>query len=78
VDLRYGISTTCKNIDAAYALIDYYLSPEAQAFEVQPVELLPHRSQTTLELLDPKVRAQAEIVARVGQHRAGSSAHRGL
>ena len=73
----YGISTTCKNIDAAYALIDYYLSPEAQAFEVNEWSYFP-TLETTLDLLDPKVRAQAEIVRELGQHRAGSSADRGL
>ena len=61
----YGISSTCKNIDAAYALIDYYLSPEAQAFEVNEWSYFP-TLETTLDLLDPKVRAQAEIVREWG------------
>ena len=29
----YGISSETKNLDAAYALLNYYLSPEAEAYE---------------------------------------------
>jgi spermidine/putrescine-binding protein len=61
----YAITKTCKNIDAAYALIDYYLSPEAQAFEVEQWRYFP-TLETTLDLLDPKTRAQAEIVKEWG------------
>jgi spermidine/putrescine transport system substrate-binding protein len=57
----YGISSTAKNIDAAYALIDYYLSPEAQAFEVKQWQYFP-TLQTTLDILPPELQEQAGIV----------------
>lgn len=57
----YGISSTCQNIDAAYALVDYYLSPEAQAFEVTEWDYLP-TLMTTLELLPPENQEEAGIV----------------
>jgi spermidine/putrescine-binding protein len=51
----YGISTTCKNIDAAYALVDYYLSPEAQTFEVTEWDYLPTLTTTIPMLPEDKV-----------------------
>ena len=57
----YGISSTCQNVDAAYALIDYYLSPEAQAFEVTEWDYLPTLS-TTLEILPADKLEAASIV----------------
>jgi len=31
----YSISASCRNLDAAYALLNYYLSPEAEKFEAE-------------------------------------------
>jgi len=31
----YGITLTCQNLDAAYAPLNYYLGPEAEAFEAK-------------------------------------------
>lgn len=57
----YGITKTAQNIDAAYALLDYYLSPEAQAFEVKQWSYYP-TLQTTLDLLEGDTLKEAEIV----------------
>ncbi|HET6475291.1 MAG TPA: extracellular solute-binding protein [Thermoleophilia bacterium] len=57
----YGISSTCKNVDAAYALVDYYLSPEAQAFEVTEWDYLPTLT-TTIPLLPEDKVEDASIV----------------
>ena len=51
----YGISSTCKNVDAAYALVDYYLSPEAQTFEVTEWDYLPTLTTTIPMLPEDKV-----------------------
>lgn len=57
----YGISSTCKNVDAAYALVDYYLSPEAQAFEVTEWDYLPTLT-TTIPVLPADKVEDASIV----------------
>jgi len=62
----YAISSTCKNVGAAYALIDYYLSPEAQAFEVKNWNYFP-TLRTTLDVLPPKLQEQAGIVKQWGK-----------
>ncbi len=48
----YGISTSCKNLDAAYALINYYLSPQAEAFEAGHWNYLI-TNQDAMKLLPP-------------------------
>jgi spermidine/putrescine transport system substrate-binding protein len=55
----YGISTSCKNLDAAYALINYYLSPQAEAFEATRWNYYI-TNQEALKLLPP------DQVKRVG------------
>lgn len=62
----YGITKTCKNVDAAYALIDYYLSPEAQAFEVKQWQYFP-TLESTLDILEGDALEHAEIVRDWGK-----------
>jgi spermidine/putrescine-binding protein len=57
----YGISATCKNLDAAYALLNYYLSPEAESFEAKRWNYFV-TNQDALELLPPDVRKRIEVV----------------
>jgi spermidine/putrescine transport system substrate-binding protein len=56
----YGISSTCKNVDAAYALINYYLSPEAEAYEATHWHYMI-TNMDTLEVVDPQVRKDAGL-----------------
>lgn len=57
----YGISTTCKNLDAAYALINYYLSPQAEAFEANRWNYYI-TNQDALKLLPPDQVKRVEVV----------------
>jgi spermidine/putrescine transport system substrate-binding protein len=57
----YGISATCRNLDAAYALLNYYLSPEAEAFEAKRWNYFI-TNQDALQLLPPDVRKRVEVV----------------
>jgi len=56
----YGITKTCKNLDAAYALINYYLSPEAEAFEAKTWNYMV-TNEEALKVVDPKVREEARL-----------------
>ena len=56
----YGISADCKNTDAAYALINYYLSPEAEAYEAEKWYYLV-ANQDALPLVSDKVREEAQL-----------------
>ena len=56
----YGISADCKNIDAAYALINYYLSPEAEAYEAEKWYYLV-ANQDALDLVSEQVREEAQL-----------------
>jgi len=57
----YGISTKAKNIDAAYALLNYYLSPEAEAFEAKRWNYYV-TNQDALDLLSPDQVERVEVV----------------
>ena len=57
----YGISTKTKNIDAAYALLNYYLSPEAEAFEAKRWNYYV-TNQDALKLLPPDQVKRLETV----------------
>ena len=57
----YGISSTSKNDDAAYALINYYLSPEAEAFEAKRWNYFV-TNQDALKLLSPELKKRVEVV----------------
>jgi spermidine/putrescine transport system substrate-binding protein len=57
----YGITKTAKNLDAAYALLDYYLSPEAQAYEVNQWQYFPTLT-STLGILKGDALKNAETV----------------
>jgi spermidine/putrescine-binding protein len=56
----YGISSRCKNVDAAYALINYYLSPKAEAYEVNKWYYLV-ANQDAASLVSEKVRKDAQL-----------------
>ena len=56
----YGISADAKNTDAAYALINYYLSPEAEAYEAEKWYYLV-ANQDALPLVSDKVREEAQL-----------------
>jgi spermidine/putrescine transport system substrate-binding protein len=53
----YGIT---KNIDAAYALLNYYLSPEAEAYEAEHWNYMV-TNMDTLDVVDPQVREDAGL-----------------
>jgi len=57
----YGISSKVKNIDAAYALLNYYLSPEAEAFEATRWDYYV-TNQDALKLLPPDQVKRVEVV----------------
>ena len=57
----YGISSTCQNIDAAYALLNYYLSPEAEAFEAKQWNYYV-TNQDALKLLPPDQVERVSVV----------------
>jgi spermidine/putrescine transport system substrate-binding protein len=57
----YGISSTAKNVDAAYALINYYLSPPAEAFEAKRWNYYI-TNQDALKLLPPDQVKRVEVV----------------
>jgi spermidine/putrescine-binding protein len=56
----YGISAKTKNLDAAYALLNYYLSPEAEAYEATHWHYMITNIDT-LKVVDPKVRKDAGL-----------------
>ncbi len=56
----YGISSKTKNLDAAYALLNYYLSPEAEAYEATHWNYMV-TNMDTLDVVDPQVREDAGL-----------------
>jgi spermidine/putrescine-binding protein len=56
----YGISKDCTNLDAAYALLNYYTSPEAQAYEASEWHYMVS-NQDTLDVVSDKVRTEAGL-----------------
>jgi spermidine/putrescine-binding protein len=58
----YSISSKCKNLDAAYALLNYYLSPQAEKFEAEHWGY-DVANQDTLKIVDA---AQRKRLAEVG------------
>ena len=56
----YAISTSCKNVDAAYALLNYYLSPTAEAYEATQWHYMI-TNMDTLTVVSPKVRKDAGL-----------------
>jgi len=57
----YGISSTTKNLDAAYALLNYYLSPQAEAYEVKRWNYYV-TNQDALKLLPPDQVKRVSVV----------------
>jgi spermidine/putrescine-binding protein len=58
----YGISKDCQNLPAAYALINYYLSPTAQAWQASNYFYMVS-NRKTLEAVTPAVRKKAMLDA---------------
>ena len=56
----YGISTTCKNVPAAYALLNYYLSTQAEAYEAKTWRYMV-TNQDTLNVVTSAVRKAANL-----------------
>jgi len=56
----YGISTTCKNVPAAYALLNYYLSTRAEAYEAKTWRYMV-ANQDTLKVVTSAVRKAADL-----------------
>jgi spermidine/putrescine-binding protein len=56
----YGISTTCQNVPAAYALLNYYLSTQAEAYEAKTWRYMV-ANQDTLNVVTPAVRKAANL-----------------
>jgi len=56
----YGISTTCQNVPAAYALLNYYLSTPAEAYEAKTWRYIV-TNQDTRNLVTPAVRKAANL-----------------
>jgi spermidine/putrescine-binding protein len=56
----YGISSTAQNVDAAYALLNYYLSTQAEAYEAKTWHYMV-TNQDTLNVVSPAVRKAATL-----------------
>jgi len=56
----YGISPTCQNLPAAYALLNYYLSTQAEAYEAKTWRYMV-TNQDTLNVVTPAVRKAADL-----------------
>jgi spermidine/putrescine transport system substrate-binding protein len=56
----YGISSTCQNVDAAYALLNYYLSTQAESYEAKTWHYMV-TNQDTLNVVTPAVRKAATL-----------------
>jgi spermidine/putrescine transport system substrate-binding protein len=56
----YGISTTCQNVPAAYALLNYYLSTKAEAYEARTWRYMV-ANRDTLNVVSPAVRKAASL-----------------
>jgi spermidine/putrescine-binding protein len=56
----YGITKWCRNVDAAYALINYYLSPEAEAYEAKTWNYMVTNAKT-LDIVSDKVKEDANL-----------------
>lgn len=55
-----GISSNAQNLDAAYAALDYYASPDPQKFYAESYNYVISNQQT-LDMLDPKVVADLNL-----------------
>ena len=56
----YGITSTCRNLDAAHALLNYYLSPQAEAFEAKQWNYMV-TNEETLKVVSDEVRKKARL-----------------
>ena len=56
----YGISPTCQNLPAAYALLNYYLSTQAEAYEATTWRYMV-TNRDTLNVVTPAVRKAANL-----------------
>jgi spermidine/putrescine-binding protein len=56
----YGISSTCQNVDAAYALLNYYLSPQAEGYEATKWNYMV-ANMDALKAVSAKVREAAGL-----------------
>ncbi len=73
----YGISPQADNVDAAYALLNYYLKPQAQLIEANQWNYIMTNEQT-LAAASPALvkRARARPAPALPEHRAGLAAAR--
>ena len=56
----YGISTTCQNLPAAYALLNFYLSTRAEAYEARTWRYMV-TNRDTVNVVTPAVRKAANL-----------------